>query len=83
MSAIKEPGPCPFCAWDHPSDPPHSRSCCIGPHVEFAFSQGVAEERARVVAWLRSPDHLLGTPPTTRDLYIAGAIERGKHEEVK
>lgn len=55
MSAIKEPGPCPFCAWDHPSDPPHSRSCCIGPHVEFAFSQGVAEERARVVAWLRSP----------------------------
>lgn len=75
MSAIKEPGPCPFCAWDHPSDPPHSRSCCIGPHVEFAFSQGVAEERARIVAWLRSEKVI------EWENDVADAIERGEHEE--
>lgn len=76
MSAkAKEPGTCPFCAWDHPGDPPHSESCCIGPHVEFAVAQGVAEERARIVAWLRSEKAI------EWENDVADAIERGEHEE--
>lgn len=75
MSAIKEPGPCPFCAWDHPGDPPHAQGCIIGPYVEFARAEGVAAERARVVAWLRAADS------ETLVWFAAQRIEQGWHDK--
>lgn len=82
MSAkAKEPGTCPFCAWDRPGDPPHLKGCVIGRHVEFARAEGVAEERARVVADLRR------MAPTFKVAYrdalewAADRIERGKHKD--
>lgn len=84
MSPVKEPGPCPFCAWDHPGDPPHAQGCIIGPYVEFARAEGVAAERARVVAdlrmlakecrpWARGMASILSLQ--------ADRIERGEHDK--
>lgn len=45
--------------------------------------RAAAEERARIVAWLRreSPPPLAGSVPTSIESRLADAIERGEHEE--
>jgi hypothetical protein len=65
---VREPGPCLFCEWDHPGDPPHRKSCAIGRHVAFA----VAEERRKVVAYL---EEKMDMP------VVAARIEAGRHHE--
>lgn len=88
MSAIKEPGPCPFCAWDHPGDPPHAQGCIIGPYVAFARAEGVADERARVVADLRRKADIVSIMRSMEATTTARALreradryERGEHDK--
>ena len=75
----EEPGACPFCAWDHPGDT-HSKACVIGRHVGFAHARGVADERARVVADLRTHKwHPGGAKGAIQPETAALRYERGEH----
>lgn len=50
---------------------------CLGDTIRGeAIEDGVAMERARIVAWLRSGIIPIGTDPLA---YLAKAIERGDH----
>jgi len=44
--------------------------------LDARYARGVADERARVVAWLRGSADELGD-----EMYLADRIERGEHEE--
>ena len=55
---------------------------CKGPtlHVDD-YARGVADERARVVAWLRAKGWQVGKQQRVVMFTVADRIERGEHEE--